>query len=178
MRMMMQRYIKIPIPTWMPTETDLGYFWRTVKYKLNPYRCTSCNVRMDFKRPEYMGKVSSGSRLGISNTKDSLCPICLLVEIKRHFDTLPKNQKHLQCECCKETNKTVDIIWGLSDDTSKIDVRFLTNWWNGHEICLDCITEALTDPTATSSVMYSTRGKTYYINEKRALINVGHNKTS
>jgi len=43
---------------------------------------------------------------------------------------------------------------------------------------LDCITEALTSPTATSSVMYSTKGKTYYINEKRALINVGHNKTS
>jgi len=96
----------------------------------------------------------------------------LLVEIKKHFETLSKNQKHLQCVCCKQTKKTVDIIWGLSDNTKKIDVRFLTRWWNGHEICLDCITEALADPDAASSVMYRTRDKTYYINEKRALIDV------
>lgn len=170
---MTQRYIKIPIPTWMPTETDLGYFWRTAKYKLNPFRCTSCNVRMDFKFPQYTKQLSNGSRLGISNSKTSLCPACLLTEIKKHFDTLPKNQKRLQCECCKETKKTVDIIWGLSDDTSKIDVRFLTRWWNGHNICLDCITEALTDTEASSSVQYWTKGKSYYINEKRALIDVG-----
>jgi hypothetical protein len=131
---------------------------------------------MDFKRPEYTSKLSNGSRLGISNSKDSLCPACLLVEIKKHFDTLPKNQKHLTCECCKQTKKTVDIIWGLSDNTKKIDVRFLTHWWNGHDICLDCITEALTSPEATSSVLHSTRGKLYYINEKRALIGVGHSK--
>ena len=168
---MSKNYIKIPIPDWMPTPQEIKWRWNTLKYKLNPYRCIACGTSMDFKRGQFEGKTHTGARLVVSNSKKVLCAEHLSEEIEKHFDTLPKNKKHEVCECCKIKKKTVDIIWGIGDNSnSNIDVRFCTNWWNGHEICLDCIKSALSNAVHVNSHHVHLNGKVYSMNERGALI--------
>lgn len=161
---------ELTVPDWVPSIALLKYKWQTLKYKLNPFRCEECNTRMSFKHPQYEGYPAPYQRLGIHNTKKSLCPSCLNAHIKDFFST-SKDVEVAECTCCGQKKKTVDIIWGL-DDNSPIDIRFLTRWWNGNPVCLDCINTTLANPTQRSNFILWQDGKSYYVNEKGALIDV------
>jgi len=113
----------------------------------------------------------NGKRIGVSNSGESLCAPCLSDEIAKVF-VWGTGVEVAKCYCCEEEKKTVDIVWGLGDNQSKINVRFLTRWWNGNPLCLDCIQSALDKSKQTSSFIKYHRGKSYYVNSKGGLIRV------
>jgi hypothetical protein len=169
----MNKHIKIPIPDWVPNEYDVKYWWSTLKYKFHPFRCDRCKTKMKFKYPDYEGVAGKNNeRLIVSNTKGSLCASCLSVSIELYFNSLPNTKKYYnQCQCCNTHSKSVDIIWGLGENTTNdIDVRFCTRWWNGHYVCYYCIRDTLAQDRQTSSMHVYHRGETYYLNERGALI--------
>lgn len=186
--------LKFNIPTWVPTWSEWRYrvkaAWNTLKFQMNPLTCHDCGVKINFKFPNftYQGEGKnrvilhqSGSKIEGIKENEGICGHCLAKRIHKVFD----NAKPLRgrnasygnsisnktgtmkktCDSCGETKPCLDVCWD-----PECDIRFGSQWWNGHHICRDCLTEAAEKGSVDSSIGSWFGGYSYKMNEVGAAI--------
>jgi hypothetical protein len=132
------------VPSWFPTQLDLEYFRRWVRYKLNPPRCSSCNTKIISRTAHFTSKIN-GQDFCV-NLRPARCRKCA----EEYINSL--KLKKVKCSSCGKTKKgtgyhnkngnVITMMWGAS--------------WNGKNHCVDCITHAIrTGEIVTNHLRYN-----------------------
>jgi hypothetical protein len=150
--------------------------WRTVKkyagrivfYARGGFLCDQCGTRMFYRSPSYESHVH-GKRLILQassfSSKKCICSDCL-----KH-DLLTRDVWKEECECfwCGET-KTTTRWFNDYAKRDQIPVFFGSGWWNGHDICPECLADGMNSITREHSDMMVLKQRNglpiaYYANE-------------
>lgn len=177
---------KLKIPAWWPYAYQWKALWKTLLYKLKPDRCQDCNTKINFKGNEFEG-TAHGHRLMLSQyAKEPICGHCLAEKIKQYYTQAAL--KISKCDCCGEVKRVtagiVDVhdYLNLGDEDHlnneavakrlNLDVRYGMAWWNGFDLCQECVCEMLSQNGARSSYLMMWGKKTYHINHRGAMIHL------
>lgn len=155
-----------------PTYEDLI----TATFAQSPFRCDDCNKEINFKNPDLLYTAPGKNRVMLHGVgKFKLCGPCLAARIIKWFSTpltqLGKSygtarKAKGKCDSCGEIKKVAGIVW---DDWASI--RFGSNWWNGHWMCCDCLSECAKHGKQTSGICGTdATGRRYQRNEVGARI--------
>lgn len=135
--------IKVKVPKWFPTSTELREYKRKFKMWMFPPRCRDCNKRV--KTSQFYWKLSrTGTHpLGHKNTVSDFairasrpsCATCMKKYLLQH----PKDAG--DCTICEETN--VPVMGYTFSKEPKLFLTFLWHWWNGSKFCMKCIDDLL-----------------------------------
>ncbi len=157
------KYIKIGIPE----KTDWLRYWEIVKFKVGGgFKCDTCNTRSNFQQVRFESEVH-GKQLMFENHVKNQCPECVLVELQEHAKHV-YNHHGSECRWCEEKKPTASWI---RHSKIKSQIIFGGSWWNGHNICQECLEEGIVKRGKDfSSVREFKNGKTYYRNELGLLI--------
>ena len=178
--------LSISIPRWFPYKNQWRALWKTVLYKIWPDHCHVCGVRVNFKGNEFEG-TAHGHRLMLSQyAKEPICGHCLAEKIKQYYAQAAL--KISKCDCCGEVKRVTAGIVDVNDylnlgdedhlnnkavaKSLDLDVRYGMSWWNGFDLCQDCICEMLSQNGARSSFLMTWGKKTYHINHRGAMIHL------
>jgi hypothetical protein len=164
-----------------PTDSD----WRrrlyitltTLYHRFDPYSCIDCGKDVDFKTAHfwYPGD-ETHSRImvqcyhdripGMKMWYDSICGECLAFRIQMLFRRGLVKQKRCKCDGCKETKYTISI----SHDPY-CDLRLGTEFWNGHNVCCDCLQLAASCGNHVGpGLLYLHNGTVYQVTERGTVI--------
>ena len=145
----------------IPQRQDFKRWFDILVYKLRGgFKCKSCGAKMPFKHVQLETTIE-GKRLILENHNSNICPDCTVDELIKHEDIVFKNQ--CECDWCHQDKITMSYTY-IKDPN--IFVTFGSNYWNGHYICKDCLTEVKLSPVKLGSGRLELKGKnTYYINE-------------
>jgi hypothetical protein len=152
-----------------PSYQDL----RTWAFAKNPFLCTDCGCKLDFKNAQFRLK---NVMLQASVMNIALCGNCLGKRITKWFKTpltklakkhsLYDHKCNAECENCdKKVRRLARIIY-----EPWCDVRFGMNSWNGSYLCCDCLVNCATIGKGQCGYMAYIAGKRYGINEAGARI--------
>lgn len=184
--------IRFKVPDWVPGPAywhHVKVAWKTLKYQFRPFHCIDCGDRIDFRFAEFEYQAEGKRRVllhqsGYKLTNDKRGGVCGCCLSKRIHDVFAKAKpargrqsyksngqdgefftlKH-QCDACGETKPTIDVCWD-----EQCDIRFGSGWWNGHNMCEDCLCEAAEKATPKSSMYRYFGGKSYPVNSAGAVI--------
>ena len=109
-----------------------------------------------------------------------LCGNCLAVRIHdvfteaEHTTSRPVVRDHVHtitavCDGCGKTTDTLDICY-----KPQCNIRFGTNWWNGHNMCEECLTDAPKHGKPTSGVYVWDHWHRYTVNSVGAAVTLDH----
>ena len=152
-----------------PSYQDL----RTWAFVRNPFFCTDCNCKLNFKNADFRLK---NVMLHASIKDTALCGSCLGKRITRWFKTPLKklSKRHstydhkcnAECENCdKKVRRLARIIW-----EPWCDIRFGMNSWNGSYLCCECLVNCALSEKGASGYSVYVAGTRYAINEAGARI--------
>lgn len=148
-------YLKIKVPSWVPTRYDMELFKRHIKFKLNPPKCEKCKKKLEVRR-FYYGHRVSGKYYGYDTRQMfamqsgvSWCQDCM----KKYVHSLEK--KKGTCDICM--TKDVDVMGYHFSKENNIVITFLWNHWNGHEFCMKCI-DGILDKGTKQTDIYRLKG--------------------
>lgn len=186
--------LTIKVPAWWPTGVwrRAAVAWRTLKFQWTPFRCTDCGTAINFRFPTFYHTAPGKNRLMLSVSpfdgaapREGICGHCLAVRIRAVFASatpgregssgsrngLNKPQKTYTavCDCCDTSKRCIDISWN-----PQCNIRFGTNWWNGHMVCEDCLCETAEHGTAQSMMHGYDNGWSYQLNSAGAAIGLPH----
>lgn len=155
--------IQFNIPS---TKQEYVRIWEVLKFKLFGFRCSCCNKRLFYRNPEYTAFVHNKQFIGHTwgRNKKTICNNCLAKDLVQR--NVFEKDEH-KCYWC-EQKKPVTSWFNRNSVDEDFHFTFGSGWWNGHHICKDCITEALTNIKSAKSNMsvYDEKTKkSYYVNE-------------
>jgi len=157
--------IEINLPKWMGTIWLTGkYAHSSIKWILNPIRCSHCNSIMPTKNVEVRVGGTYGRWGGSNTSRDrNICQHCIATIIRNgnashgifgsdldDFDTAN------HCDRCGSDKPSQKFY---SDELKTVDVRILGNLWNHAKICKDCCADIFDYGVATTGCMTSWNGK-------------------
>lgn len=161
--------------------------WKTLKFRVNPFVCMDCNCPIDHKFPEYHYTNRHNNRvvlimIGTTGTHPNkgLCGKCLAVRIHSVFTeaehttsrSLVRDHVHTitaRCDGCGKTTDTLDICY-----KPQCNIRFGADWWNGHNMCEECLTDAAKYGKPTSGVYVWDHWHRYTVNSVGAAVTLDH----
>jgi len=153
--------LQFRIPSWFPKKRVILDSYRTWKYKLFPFRCQDCGIKVNYKFPKYEYNGPGRRKSMLQPLTHILCADCLAVRIFNTFDKFhPSNEK---CDCCFKVKQTI----GSMRNKNECDITFGSRWWNGHNFCKQCLIDTVMYGTKNSSI-HAGSGKC--VNEVGALI--------
>ena len=178
--------LSISIPRWWPYKNQWKALWKTILYKLWPDRCHVCKTRVNFKGSEFEGTAHNHRVMLSQYAKQPICGHCLAEKIKQYYAQAAL--KISKCDCCGEVKRVTAGIVDVNDylnlgdedhlnnnavaKSLNLDVRYGMQWWNGFDLCQDCICEMLSQNGARSSYSMTWAKKTYHINHRGAMIHL------
>lgn len=151
-------------------------FGNRMRYHWNGgYECHSCGTLI----PIYYDHISSeafGKKMIIQNSSEHLyCAHCLGEKIQTYFRASDSLYPLVvtTCDWTGKQEKTIGIIWGDGFQSDQIateldlDVRFGSNYWNGHRASLRAFRAALIENEPTYAVSYykSVNGRMYGVDK-------------
>ena len=187
--------LRLTVPDWLPGPAywnRVKVTWRTLKYKFRPCVCTDCKKPLDFRSAEYCYNgdathrrilLSCSSAKFAKNKNEGLCGDCLAARIRALFARSKPNRgtqsnglhhtgtKKCKCDGCGDVKATMDVSWDKD-----CDIRFGSNYWNGHRMCVDCLALAAEKGKQTSgrSMHVSGRKGCIELNQAGAAIGLEH----
>lgn len=156
-----------------PSYSDL----RTKHFASHPFHCADCGAELQFKNPnrEYAGR---GERVMLKNYgNDALCGPCLGKRIAAWFADPgegPDWAELPESGTCDTCHKETVVARSIQSWTHDINCRFGSRWWNGHQICCDCLVATATIGKQYSEMSGVSGSSWYQVNEAGARIS---NKT-
>ena len=163
--------LNLNVPTFLvKTHEAISQAIAWTRWRLNGPRCEETGELL-FTKYYDVHSMAYGKRIMMHQWSAVLSPEGLRQRFNRYWE----KKSHAgdvdvnTCDCCGKTRHTIDIVW--AEDAKKygenLDVRFGMEWWNGFNLCQDCINEALLNfPEIKKPVMHFGKdGRTYIINE-------------
>lgn len=183
--------LRLTVPAWLPGPAywhRVKVAWKTLKFQFRPFYCIDCGTKIDFRFPDFEYQAEGKRRVilhqsGHKLTDDKrggVCGCCLSKRIAVQFEKAKPlrgraatygnglgktGTRKLKCDACGETKPTMDVCW-----EDACDIRFGSGWWNGHNMCKDCLCETAERATPKSSVFMYFGGKSYPTNTAGAVI--------
>lgn len=139
--------INIPIPQSLADVRDwVSYQWRKTLFKLRPYRCHCCGVKMFVRAPQYEYQMEGRPSLLVENMvwKKNICRSCLVNELETkewtpRFTQMWKEKNQGSCarreyqfwssKKCAVTGSTVRSYKDV-EIFPYVDMTFCTIAWN------------------------------------------------
>ena len=176
--------LTLRIPHWWPQKHQWRAIWKTLLYKFRPDHCHVCKTRIDFNGTHFEGTVH-GKRVMLTQYGTTLiCGHCLAERIKQYYEHASLNIK--KCNCCGEVKRVsagiidVNDRYNLGDEENlankavakrlNLDVRYGMAWWNGFDLCQECICDMLSQNNAFSESALLWGEKIYPTNHRGAMI--------
>lgn len=175
---------KLTVPGWWPYAHQWKGLWKTILYKIKPDRCHVCKVRLDYKGNEFEGQACNKRIMVSQYAKQPICPHCFAEKIKQYYAQAMLAVK--KCDCCGQTKRVTGGIpdfnetFNLSEHEYEhnkavakkldLDVRYGMAWWNGFDLCGDCVVEALNNSHAKTSSYVHWHGHVFGVNHRGAYI--------
>lgn len=138
-----------------------------LRWRINPPRCIITNKKLfthnyDLRGPRIMfskGVIDNGEYVPISAEG-------LLTQMTKYLDSCKYLKK--VCNCCHREKPTISTIW--KEDAEKLGIKYLdvrmgVNYWNGHNLCKDCIMENLQQCSPMISYLSYRNGKLIFKNK-------------
>ncbi len=158
--------INLTIPNFIPSMYKISRTLKTWKFKLFPFHCQDCNISINYKRPIFSYRGINARSCMIQSITHEVCGDCLAIRIENMFNS--KHTENRICECCNKRKQTMMEI----RDKHICDIVFGVNYWNGQNVCKECLMRTSMFGARNSS-MYE---NDFCINEAGALIPVERKK--
>ena len=154
------KQFSLKIPEWK----DVVKLGKIIHYKVTGgFTCTLCGNKSKFNHVQFEADVN-GQRLIFQNNTRGMCADCTMEELDENANIV-YNIPTCECDWCNEIKPTATFI---RHKEIKSFVTFGDRWWNGSNICQDCMNIGIKDGKhkLKSSIYHLGKdGKSYPINE-------------
>jgi hypothetical protein len=172
--------LNIKVPDWVPRKAVVRSYWEHFKYFFNPTTCEKCAKKLLFKKPEYHLQYPNKIQGMVHAFRGPvLCRECQAEAIRAFFEADPKSVpksvewkshrgnshvKKCKCDSCGTIQPCIE-----SAVEDWLDIRIGVRWWNGHELCENCLTSIVLHGDLSSGILYLTKD-TFYVKNHRGML--------
>ena len=151
----------------IPEVSDLQKYWEIIKFKVRGgFKCDTCSNLPNFRQVAFRSQAHNHLMIFENHTANQ-CANCTMIELNLHSKDV-YIVHDCKCDWCAKIKPTAQWI---RNSKIKSKVIFGSAYWNGHNICEDCMNLAYTNKgDDISSILVMKNGITYYKNELGILI--------
>lgn len=145
-----------------------------VRWQLNAPKCVITNKKLFMQSYDLWG-----TRIGFSKFcvhGGEVAPLSaegFYIQLSKYLDVCEYKTK--KCDCCGQVKPTIDIIWGRDAEklgVKYLDTRFCVHWWNGHNLCKDCLLENAKVTKPRVNYIQYRKGKETVVNKQGMVMNL------
>jgi hypothetical protein len=128
-------------PEWLDTAyATTKYAWRSLKWLINPCRCSSCGVKVPNNSVKY--EINDPFMLAVEHLGNNvLCPKCIIAGMQKPYKPRYKDRYNVKnkCDCCGKRKISYKIF-----ENEVCKIHYCKNSWNSNHICNDCAITVIT----------------------------------